>query len=130
MTDDQQSQTGNERTVVTTPAEREIVTERIFEAPRDRVFAAYTDPELIPKWWGPAGHDRRSSTRWTSAPGGDLALRHVAARTASETGLPRHLPRGHAAGADRADVRVGGHARPRDRRDGRRSRNSATTARR
>ncbi len=54
MTDDRQSQTA-ERTVVTTPAEREIVTERTFEAPRDRVFAVYTDPELIPKWWGPRG---------------------------------------------------------------------------
>lgn len=26
--------------------------ERIFEAPRERVFAAFTDPELIPRWWG------------------------------------------------------------------------------
>ena len=23
---------------------------RVFDAPRDRVFAAYTDPELIPQW--------------------------------------------------------------------------------
>jgi uncharacterized protein YndB with AHSA1/START domain len=38
---------------VTLPAEREIHVERIFEAPRERVFAAYTDPELIPQWWGP-----------------------------------------------------------------------------
>ncbi len=37
---------------VTTPSDREIHIERIFEAPRDRVFAAYTDPELIPQWWG------------------------------------------------------------------------------
>lgn len=38
---------------VTLSAEREIHVERIFEAPRERVFDAYTDPELIPKWWGP-----------------------------------------------------------------------------
>ena len=38
---------------VTTPAEREIHVERVFDAPRDRVFAAFTDPELIPEWWGP-----------------------------------------------------------------------------
>ncbi|MGI9098872.1 MAG: SRPBCC family protein [Solirubrobacteraceae bacterium] len=38
---------------VTTPAEREIHIERVFDAPRDRVFAAFTDPELIPEWWGP-----------------------------------------------------------------------------
>jgi uncharacterized protein YndB with AHSA1/START domain len=37
---------------VSTPAEREIRIERVFDAPRDRVFAAYTDPALIPEWWG------------------------------------------------------------------------------
>jgi uncharacterized protein YndB with AHSA1/START domain len=52
MTDDQQ-RASTERTLITTPAEREIVSERIFEAPRDRVYAVYTDPELIPQWWGP-----------------------------------------------------------------------------
>ncbi|HUR84518.1 MAG TPA: SRPBCC family protein [Solirubrobacteraceae bacterium] len=40
---------------VTIPTEREIHIERTFEAPRDRVFAVYTDPELIPQWWGPRG---------------------------------------------------------------------------
>jgi len=47
MTNQQQT------TVLTTPSNREIVTERVFDAPRDRVWAAYTDPELIPQWWGP-----------------------------------------------------------------------------
>ena len=42
-----------ESTVLTTPSDREIVSERVFEVPRDRVWAAYTDPELIPQWWGP-----------------------------------------------------------------------------
>jgi uncharacterized protein YndB with AHSA1/START domain len=50
VTDDQQ-----ETTIVTTPAEREIVSERVFDAPRERVFAAYTNPELISRWWGPRG---------------------------------------------------------------------------
>jgi uncharacterized protein YndB with AHSA1/START domain len=40
---------------ITTPSDREIHIERIFDAPRDRVFAVYTDPELIPEWWGPRG---------------------------------------------------------------------------
>jgi uncharacterized protein YndB with AHSA1/START domain len=26
--------------------------ERVFNAPREKVYAAMTDPELIPKWWG------------------------------------------------------------------------------
>ena len=38
---------------ITTPSEREIRIEREFDAPRERVFAVYTDPELIPQWWGP-----------------------------------------------------------------------------
>ena len=42
-------------TAITTPADREIRIERIFDAPRDRVFAIYTDPALIPEWWGPRG---------------------------------------------------------------------------
>ena len=49
--DEEQAMTG--RTTLTTPSDREIVSERIFEASRDRVFAAYTDPALIPRWWGP-----------------------------------------------------------------------------
>ena len=43
------------KATVTTPGDREIVAERIFDAPRDQVWAAYTDPELIPEWWGPRG---------------------------------------------------------------------------
>jgi uncharacterized protein YndB with AHSA1/START domain len=37
---------------VTTPADREIRIERIFDAPRDRVWRAFTDPQLIARWWG------------------------------------------------------------------------------
>lgn len=44
-----------ETTTLSTPADREIVTERVFAAPTERVFAAMTDPELIPRWWGPHG---------------------------------------------------------------------------
>jgi uncharacterized protein YndB with AHSA1/START domain len=40
-------------TTLTTPTEREIVSERVFDAPRERVYAAYTDPQSIPRWWGP-----------------------------------------------------------------------------
>jgi len=52
MTDDQQATTTG-ATVLTTPSGREIVSERVFDAPRERVFTAFTDPELIPEWWGP-----------------------------------------------------------------------------
>ena len=37
---------------VTASGDREIHTERWFDAPRERVWQAFTDPELIPQWWG------------------------------------------------------------------------------
>src|SRR5689334_13423692 len=44
------------RATLSTPGKREIVTERVFAAPRGRVWAAFTDPELIPHWWGLRGN--------------------------------------------------------------------------
>jgi uncharacterized protein YndB with AHSA1/START domain len=44
------------KATVTTAGEREIRIEREFDAPRERVFAVYTDPELIPQWWGPRAY--------------------------------------------------------------------------
>ena len=40
---------------VTTPTERELVMTRVFNAPRHLVFDALTRPELIRRWYGPAG---------------------------------------------------------------------------
>jgi uncharacterized protein YndB with AHSA1/START domain len=39
-------------TVVSTPSEFEIRVERIFDAPRAHVYSVWTDPKLIPQWWG------------------------------------------------------------------------------
>ena len=44
---------------VTTPSDREILIERIFDAPRDLVFATITDPELVGEWYGP--HDAKTT---------------------------------------------------------------------
>jgi uncharacterized protein YndB with AHSA1/START domain len=38
-----------------TPADREIVITRLFDAPRSLVFAAWTDPNHVGHWWGPTG---------------------------------------------------------------------------
>ena len=40
------------RATLTTPSDREIRVERIFNAPRDRVWKAMNDPALIAQWWG------------------------------------------------------------------------------
>ena len=39
-------------TTVTTPNELEIRVERVFDAPPAHVFSVWTDPQLIPEWWG------------------------------------------------------------------------------
>ena len=36
-------------------ADREIVTSRLYDAPRELVFKAWTDPEHLKHWWGPNG---------------------------------------------------------------------------
>jgi uncharacterized protein YndB with AHSA1/START domain len=41
---------------VTTPSDREIRIERVFDAPQGRVWRAFTDPALVRQWWG-RGHD-------------------------------------------------------------------------
>ena len=40
-------------TMITTPSDTEIVIEREFDAPRELVWEAYTDPSLLPEWLGP-----------------------------------------------------------------------------
>ena len=35
----------------------EFTIRRIFDAPLDRVWQAWTDPERMAKWWGPKGYD-------------------------------------------------------------------------
>ena len=39
------------------PVGYEVTLTRELDAPRKLVFAAWTDPERVKKWWGPAGFD-------------------------------------------------------------------------
>lgn len=34
----------------------ELVIERVFDAPRELVWKAWTDPEAMMQWWGPRGY--------------------------------------------------------------------------
>ena len=52
MTPDQQTAG---KTVVNKQGDRQIHIVREFDAPRDRVFEAFTRAELIEQWWGPRG---------------------------------------------------------------------------
>ncbi len=40
---------------LTSIAGQELRVTRVFHAPRELVFKAWTDPEHLPKWWGPKG---------------------------------------------------------------------------
>lgn len=49
----------------------ELILERTFDAPRDLVWQAFTEPDHIPRWWGPyetrttvAEMDARPGGRW------------------------------------------------------------------
>ena len=37
----------------------DLVFERVFDAPREQVWKALTDPDQIPRWWGPHGTTTR-----------------------------------------------------------------------
>ncbi len=50
---------------------RSIIATRVFDAPRDLVFAVWTDPKHLAQWWGPHGFtttthsfDMRSGGVW------------------------------------------------------------------
>jgi uncharacterized protein YndB with AHSA1/START domain len=40
---------------------RSIVGTRVFDAPRELVFAAFTDPKHLAQWWGPDGFTTTTS---------------------------------------------------------------------
>ena len=64
---DARSDLGNSES--TALADREIVATRLLDAPRDLVFAVWTDPAHLEKWWGPVGFTTTTS-RAAFEPGG------------------------------------------------------------
>jgi uncharacterized protein YndB with AHSA1/START domain len=40
---------------MTDTTDREIITTRVYDYPRELVFKAWTDPKHLDKWWGPNG---------------------------------------------------------------------------
>jgi uncharacterized protein YndB with AHSA1/START domain len=70
------------------PGIPQIIIEREFDAPRDLVFRAYTDPELVVQWLGPRDltmkieeYDVRDGGKWryisTDADGNDYGFHGV-----------------------------------------------------
>lgn len=50
-----ESETVNNTTVIKDADNRALVMERVFDASRERVWQAWTDPEIFSNWWGPRG---------------------------------------------------------------------------
>lgn len=50
-----------------------LVIERVFDAPRERVFEMFTQPEHLQKWWGPKGLSV-STSEFEARPGGKIFL--------------------------------------------------------
>jgi uncharacterized protein YndB with AHSA1/START domain len=42
----------HETATLTTPSDREVRIERVFDSPIERVWEAFTDPNLVAQWWG------------------------------------------------------------------------------
>jgi uncharacterized protein YndB with AHSA1/START domain len=50
---------------------KEVVITRDFDAPRDLVFKAWTDPKHVAQWWGPHGFTN-PVCKWDARPGGAI----------------------------------------------------------
>ncbi len=57
------------RTTMDLRGDREVLISHVFDAPRERVFTAFTDPAAIVAWWGPKGYTTRVDTL-DARPGG------------------------------------------------------------
>ncbi len=63
---------------------------RVFDAPRELVFAAWTQPEHMRHWWGPRGYTTLSS-KLELFPGGTwrIVSRHEDGSETAESGMIR-----------------------------------------
>jgi uncharacterized protein YndB with AHSA1/START domain len=52
------------------PGKQEILITRMFDAPRELVFKAFTDPNLMAQWWGPRDLSTRIE-KFEARPGGE-----------------------------------------------------------
>lgn len=75
-------------------AANEIVIERVFDAPRERVFDVFTKPEHLQKWWGPQ-MVAVPRAEFDARPGGNIfiAERHPDGATQYIAGVVREIER-------------------------------------
>jgi len=73
-------------------SDRELVIERVFDAPIDLIFKVWTDPEHMKMWWGPRGYttlscemDLRTGGAWR------VRSRHSDGSETTEQGVFREI---------------------------------------
>jgi uncharacterized protein YndB with AHSA1/START domain len=54
-------------------AKREVIISRVFDAPRELVWKAWTDPAMLKRWWGPRGVTN-PTCEWDARPGGKIYI--------------------------------------------------------
>ena len=71
---------------------RELDIVRVFDAPRELVWRAWTDPDQLAEWWGPAGmHTPRESVELDLRPGGVFRVTMVQTDTGAEFPSDMHF---------------------------------------
>jgi uncharacterized protein YndB with AHSA1/START domain len=66
----------NQTTITAEPGKQEVIITRVFDAPRELVFKAYTDPKIIVKWLGPCDMTM-TINKWESKSGGSWEYTHA-----------------------------------------------------
>jgi uncharacterized protein YndB with AHSA1/START domain len=68
-----------------TAAAREITITRVYDAPRELVWRAWTEPERLARWWGPPGWSTDAAdVRMDVRAGGVFRVTSVSAEDGSE----------------------------------------------
>lgn len=85
----------NTRTLqVTTSGDNEIIMTRVFDAPREMVFDAFSKPELLRRWFGPRGWSLMECTVDLRVGGGfRFVLRGPEGQTMGMRGTYREIAR-------------------------------------
>ncbi len=73
--------------MTTEPGKQEIIITRVFDAPRDLVFKAYTDPKHLIKWLGPRGFKIELKIFEPKADCGDIYIQIKMATNSASTEL-------------------------------------------
>ncbi len=86
---------------------RSIVARRVFDAPRDLIFAVWTDPNHLAQWWGPYGFtttthsfDMRAGGIWRFVMHGPDGRDFQNRITYEEVVKPEHIAYRHGGGED------------------------------